>query len=94
MDLTEQGRAPPESRVNLRQTVERYLALGGGYGRPVALAGFGLTKAETEGLFSGFDEDYHISRYFQFSDAEGQAFAINGFLHTHVAIGEEIRRIL
>ena len=80
--------------VALKEVVAKYLELAGEYGRPLPLADFGLSCDETEQTFSAFDEDYHISRYIQFSDAEGEAFAINGFLHTHVVIGEEIRTIL
>src|SRR6266568_1012452 len=52
----------------LRDLVRLYRSLAGKFGEAVALSGFGLTKAETERLFSGYDEDYHISRFFQFSE--------------------------
>ncbi len=45
-------------------------------------------------LFSAYDEDYHISRFFHFSEAGGQKFTINGFSATHVAIDAEIETIL
>jgi hypothetical protein len=80
--------------MHLREVVEKYLALAGAYGKPAPLAAFGLGKKETERLFSIFDEDYHISRFFHFSDADGEAFAINGFPHTHVCIDAEIQTIL
>jgi hypothetical protein len=73
--------------------VERYLQLGGGYGRPVELAAFGLARAEAEKLFGDWDEDYHISRFFHFSREAGESFSINGFPQTHVAIDAEIREI-
>jgi len=78
----------------LREVIEKYLTLAGGYGKPAPLAGFGLGKKETERLFSIFDEDYHISRFFHFSNAAGEAFEINGFPHTHVSIDAEIQTIL
>jgi hypothetical protein len=80
--------------MNLREVVEKYLALAGGYGRPAALADFGLNGAETERTFAALDEDYHISRYFHFSRAIGTAYAINGFDHTHVSIDAEIQSVL
>src|SRR5260370_28601084 len=58
------GRVPI---MPLSELVRLYRSLAGNYGAQVALSRFGLTKAETERLFSGYDEDYHISRFFQFS---------------------------
>ena len=80
--------------MNLREVVEKYLALAGGHGRPAALADFGLDRAQTERVFAAFDEDYHISRYFHFSRATGAAYTINGFDHTHVSIDADIQSIL
>ena len=53
--------------MSLRELVDRYRSLAGSFGQPVALASFGLDPAETERLFSAYDEDYHISRFFQFT---------------------------
>ncbi len=78
----------------LREVVEKYLALAGAYGKPAPLSGFGLDQKQTERVFSIFDEDYHISRFFHFSKARGEAFEINGFPHTHVSIDAEIQTIL
>lgn len=78
----------------LRELVEKYLAFSGGYGRPVALAAFGLERPETERLFAAFDEDYNISRYFHFFRAEGVAYRINGFEHTHVSIDSDVESVL
>jgi hypothetical protein len=78
----------------LRELVDRYLALGTGFGAPVALSAFALTPAETERLFSGYDEDYHISRFLRFSEDAGTRFSINGIPATHVAIDAEIRSVL
>jgi hypothetical protein len=80
--------------MNLREIVEKYLAIAGGYGRPVALADFGLDRAQTERIFAAFDEDYHISRYFHFSRVSGAAYTINGFEHTHVSIDAEVQEAL
>ncbi|MGA2482215.1 MAG: hypothetical protein ABSF92_03760 [Candidatus Acidiferrales bacterium] len=85
------GRAP---MISLRELVASYCELGGGFGRAVALEAFGLGAAETERIFSGFDEDYHISRFFSFLDSEGVRYSINGFPATHVAIDAEIENIL
>ena len=74
--------------------VDRYLTLAGAFGRPVPLAAFQFDAAETERLFSGYDEDYHISRFFHFSEAGGRLFSINGFPATHVSLDAEIETIL
>lgn len=78
----------------LRELVRLYLQHAGEFGKPVALAAFGLSAAEIEKIFSGYDEDYHISRFFQFSEAAGRKFSINGFCATHVSLDAEIKSIL
>lgn len=80
--------------VHLPEIVERYLALAGSYGQPAPLAGLGLPREEIERIFSVYDEDYHISRFFHFSNVSGEMFQINGFPHTHVSIDPAIRDIL
>jgi hypothetical protein len=81
--------------MELRELVKMYLSLAGNFGNPVPLGGFGLDRKETERIFSVFDEDYHISRYFHFSSSVGSPYyAINGFDQTHVALDPEIRTIL
>jgi hypothetical protein len=78
----------------LRELVRLYLRHAGAFGKPVALAAFGLPEIETEKIFSGYDEDYHISRFFQFSETGGQRFSINGIPATHVVLDAEIQSIL
>ena len=78
----------------LRKLVDRYLTAAGSFGIPAALASFALSNAETERLFSSYDEDYHISRFFHFSQDAGAHYSINGFPATHVAIDAEIQSIL
>ena len=85
------GRAPI---MPLRDLVRLYLSRTGNFGEPVALSAFGLTNTATERLFSGYDEDYHISRYFQFSEAAGEKYSINGIPATHVSLDAEIQSIL
>ena len=87
----EPRRAP---MMPLQQLVEKYRSLAGEFGKPATLAAFGLTRAETEQLFSGYDEDYHISRFFHFSEAGGETFSINGIPATHVSVDPEIQTIL
>jgi hypothetical protein len=78
----------------LRELVRMYRSHAASFGEPVALSVFGLTAQETERLFSSYDEDYHISRFFHFSEAAGGRFSINGFLATHVSLDPEIETIL
>ena len=85
------GRAP---MMPLRELVDRYYSLAITFGLTVKLSEFALTHSETERLFSGYDEDYHISRFFHFSDDNGTRFSINGIPATHVAIDAEIESIL
>jgi hypothetical protein len=88
--------------MELRHIVEKYRGLAKAFGVAVPLAAFGLGREETERIFSVFDEDYHISRYFHFSlnpttEPGGPpvvAYQINGFPHTHVAMDAEIEAIL
>jgi len=80
--------------MTLRDLVSLYRSLAGKFGEPVPLSSFGLTKVETERLFSGYDEDYHISRFFQFSKFAGEKFTIDGVAATHVFINAEIQTIL
>jgi hypothetical protein len=78
----------------LGELVRLYRQHAGEFGKPVALSVFGLRHAETERLFSGYDEDYHISRFFHFTEAGGENFSINGFSATHVSLDAEIETIL
>jgi len=78
----------------LKELVALYLSLAVEFGTPVALSAFQLAPAETERLFSGYDEDYHISRFFYFSESSGTRFSINGFPATHVSLDAEIETIL
>ncbi len=80
--------------MTLRQLVDLYLSLARQFGKPVTLSSFGLSPAETELLFSSYDEDYHISRFFHFSESEGTKFSINRIPVTHVSLDAEIETIL
>jgi hypothetical protein len=80
--------------MTLHQIVDKYLAIAGGFAFLAPLADFGLERSEVERIFGAFDEDYHISRYFHFSQVSGPAYSINGFDQTHLSIDEDIRSIL
>jgi len=90
MSVEAAGRAP---MMSLRELVNRYRALVAEYGDEVPLSGFDLTHAEIEQIFSGYDEDYHISRFFHFAEKDGEKFLIDGVAATHVAIDGEIETI-
>jgi hypothetical protein len=86
------------TETTLRDIVGRYRALVSAFGQPLALGEFAFARAETERIFSVFDEDYHISRFFHFTldpafDPEG-AYQINGFPQSHVSLDAEIETIL
>ncbi|MGA8223621.1 MAG: hypothetical protein WB780_18375 [Candidatus Acidiferrales bacterium] len=80
--------------MTLRELVEKYLAAAGGYGRSISLTSLGFSREETERVFDVLDEDYHISRFFHFSNAVGASYQINGFPQTHISIDAEIQTIL
>ncbi|HUN63325.1 MAG TPA: hypothetical protein VMU53_15110 [Candidatus Sulfotelmatobacter sp.] len=80
--------------MSLREVVERYATLAGGFGERVALSAFGLGARETENLFRSLDEDYHISRYLHFSRGEGETYSISGEAVTHVAIDDGVYSLL
>jgi hypothetical protein len=88
----------PHESISLRDVVQKYRELAGGFARPVPLAAFDLSQEQTGRVFGIFDEDYHISRFFHFSlqPAGGSApsYRINGFPQSHVAIDAEIETIL
>jgi len=79
--------------LSLKDIVERYAAVAKKFGDPVALSDFGLTPEDTVSLFNSFDEDYHISRYLNFSTQPGREYLIDGTLVTHLRIDEGIRSI-
>jgi hypothetical protein len=82
--------------VELREAVEKYRQLAGGYETPLPLAAFGMGREETQNFFSILDEDYHISRFIHLSmnPGFGETYEINGFPQTHVAIDAEIQSTL
>jgi hypothetical protein len=80
--------------MTLRDIVEKYLAMAGGYAFLAPLADFGMERSEAERVFSTFDEDYHISRYLHFSQVSGPAYNINGFDQTHISIDADVQSIL
>jgi hypothetical protein len=80
--------------MTLREIIEKYLAVAGGFAFLAPLADFGLERKEIERIFGALDEDYHISRFLHFSQVSGPAYSINGFEQTHVSIDQEIQSIL
>jgi hypothetical protein len=80
--------------MTLKEIVEKYLAIAGGFTFLAPLAGFGLERTEVERIFGALDEDYHISRYLHFSQVLGMGYMINGFEQTHVSMDEDIQSVL
>src|SRR5260370_2949105 len=52
----------PHKKMTLRELVEKYRSIGGGFGPATTLTAFGLTQHHTKHLFRIYDEDYPISR--------------------------------
>jgi hypothetical protein len=87
----------PGRRLTLRDLVQKYRELAGGFGHPLGLSEFGLSQQETERVFGSFDEDYHISRFIHFSLRTGndvRTYQINGFPQSHISLDPEIETIL
>ena len=80
--------------ISLQELYRVYTTIAAKPGGPVPLSAFKLSVEETEKIFSIFDEDYHISRFFHFSQTHGEKYSINGEAATHVAIDPEIAAIL
>jgi hypothetical protein len=80
--------------MSLQELYRVYLTIAANPGEPVPLSSCELPREEMEKLFSIFDEDYHISRFFHFREAGGEKYLIDGENVTHVAIDGEISSIL
>ena len=80
--------------LSLKELYRMYSSIAAKPGMPVPLSEFRLSRAETEKLFSAFDEDYHISRFFHFQNEQGNKYSVNGEIVTHVVIDPEIRLVL
>jgi hypothetical protein len=86
--------ARPAPTISLQELYRLYACLAAKPGEPVPLSAFKLSRAETEKVFSIFDEDYHISRFFHFRREHGDEYSINGETVTHVVMDPEIRLVL
>ena len=80
--------------LSLQELYRVYTTIAAKPGEPVPLSAFKFSKEETEKLFSIFDEDYHISRFFHFSEAGDEKYFVDGENVTHVAIDPEVSSIL
>jgi len=80
--------------LSLKEVVDLYASLAKQWGDPVALSAFNLPPDETAKLFTSLDEDYHISRFINFSMGQGSGYLISGNPVTHVRIDEAIRTLL
>lgn len=89
--MTQSDRGP---KLELSQIVQKYLAVAGSFGKPVALSALGLSAKEIEDAFGALDEDYHISRFLHFQCSAGANYQINGFPQTHVSIEAGIQTVL
>ena len=76
--------------MQLKELVSRYRELSRETGEAVTLTEFALPKEEFERELAAFDDDYHISRFFEFSRDEKEspdaAYNINGVKCTHLKI--------
>ena len=90
--------------MDLAAFVKKYTELSRPSGGPVHLSQFGLGKAETEEMFSTFDDDYQISRYMVLSretdeglasyPPDARVYSINGFEVSHVSLAPSILKVI
>jgi len=80
--------------LSLKEVIDRYSSLAKQWGDSVALEDFGLGPEETIKLFTSLDEDYHISRFVNFSMGHGRLYLISGNPSTHIRIDAAIRELL
>jgi hypothetical protein len=89
---TEATRRAP--MISLAELVQIYRSEASDFGQAVPLSAFRLAPEETERVFSNYEEDYHIGRFFHFSEGSGTSYSINGVAVTHVSLDSEIASIL
>jgi hypothetical protein len=80
--------------MSLSELVRFYLSQVGSSSDPLPLSAFPLDSTDLVRLFSSLDEDYHISRFFHFSESDGTRYSINGVPATHVSIDAQIEEVL
>jgi hypothetical protein len=80
--------------LSLKEVVDCYSSLAKQWGEPVALEAFALDPEETIKLFTSLDEDYHISRFVNFSLDHGRLYLVSGNPSTHIKIDAAIRDLL
>jgi len=80
--------------MSLKELTDLYRKLVHAFGDPIPISKFGFSVEEAERLFSAFDEDYHISRFFHLRNEHGDKYSINGEMATHVVIDPAIRLVL
>ena len=85
--------------MDLKEAVEKYLEIAGSFGEPAPLGRFGLQPSEMAALLASWEDDYHLSRYFElvpFSSmaASEPAYRVNGVLYTAIIFRETIRDVL
>lgn len=90
---TEATRRAP--MISLAELVQLYRSKADGFGQAVPLSAFHFTPEEIERVFSSYEEDYHIGRFFHFSEVDGgTSYLINGVTVTHVSLDSEINSVL
>jgi uncharacterized protein YndB with AHSA1/START domain len=90
--------------MTLADALKAYLEITAGFERPMHLSWFRLSKAETERVFSAWDEDYQISRFMLLTRASeedlaafpvgSRVYVVNGQESSHVTFRVDIQRLL
>jgi hypothetical protein len=85
--------------MDLKAAVEKYLEVAGAFGKQAPLGCFGLEPSEIESLFATWEDDYHLSCYFELvpsssMSAGAPAYRINGVLYGAIVFREAIRDVL
>ena len=89
--------------MNLKAVVEKYLAVTGGFGRPMPLAAFGLDRNQTEAMMAAWEEDYQLHRHLELvpADTAGDEspekdarYVAGGIAYTHVVMRAAILTVI
>ena len=88
--------------MDLKAAVGKYLEVAGEFGRPMALAQFGLSREATEAMVAAWEEDYQLHRYLELipasEDPSGatlpSAYVVAGLAYTAVVFRSSIRDVI
>jgi hypothetical protein len=84
--------------MQIWEAVEKYLATVGEFGKPMALAQFGLPENDLVRMISAWDEDYGLNRHLELipstaENARDPKYLINGIPYAAILFRESIQDV-